>query len=204
MPLRLSLPRIPRKLGSRGFVFLAGFSMMAIELLAGRVTAPYLGASLYTWTGIIASVLVGISLGAWLGGIASDRFGGRRVRRFVLLASGIAVMLSLVIAAMAGPWLGLRLSVPYAMPIFAMLVFFPPSFFLASIQPASIRADLSEVEATGHVVGSLGAWNAAGSLLGTYLTGFLFIGHLPTHTVWLAIAITLFGLGVFRFGARLT
>jgi MFS family permease len=202
MPLRLSLPRIPRKLGSRGFVFLAGFSMMAIELLAGRVTAPYLGASLYTWTGIIAGVLAGIALGAWLGGVLADRFGGARVRRFSLLASGITVMLALVIAAMIGPWLGLHLSVPIAMLIFALLVFVPPALCLAAIQPASIRTDLSDVEATGHIVGTLGAWNAAGSLLGTYLTGFLFIGHLPTHSVWLAIAIVLFGLGIFRFGKR--
>jgi len=202
MPLRLSLPRFPRKLGSRGFVFLAGFSMMAIELLAGRVTAPYLGASLYTWTGIIASVLAGIAIGSALGGILADRFGGARVRRFALLTSGISVMLSLVMAAMVGPWLGMQLPVPVAMPLFALFVFFPPSLLLASIQPASIRADLSDVDSTGQIVGTLGAWNAAGSLLGTYLTGFLFIGHLPTHTVWLAIAIVLFGLGIFRFGKR--
>jgi MFS family permease len=180
-------------------VFLAGFSMMAIELLAGRVTAPYLGASLYTWTGIIASILVGIALGASLGGMLADRFGGARVRRFALFASGLSVLLALMIAALVGPWLGLHFSVPVAMPIFAFLVFVPPAMCLAAIQPASIRADLSDVDSAGQVVGTLGAWNAAGSLLGTYLTGFLFIGHLPTHTVWLAISIVLFGLGIFRF-----
>lgn len=199
MPLRLTLPRIPRKLGSRGFVFLAGFSMMAIELLAGRVTSPYLGSSLYTWTGIIASVLIGVACGAYVGGRLADRFGGANIRRYALLASGVSSALALVIAAFIGPWLGLHLSVPVAMPIFALLVFFPPAACLAAVQPASIRADLSDVDVTGHVVGSLGAWNAAGSLLGTYLTGFLFIGHLPTHSVWMAIAIVLFGSGIFRF-----
>jgi len=203
MPLRLPLPRFPRKLGSRGFVFLAGFSMMAIELLAGRVTAPYLGASLYTWTGIIAGVLAGIALGAALGGWLADRYGGARVRRFALLASGITTALALVFAALVGPWLELRLPVPLAMPFFALLVFVPPSTCLAAIQPASIRTDITDIDATGQVVGTLGAWNAAGSLLGTYLTGFLFIGHMPTHTVWMAIAILLFGCGVFRFGHRL-
>lgn len=203
MPLRLPLPRIPRKLGSRGFVFIAGFSMMAIELLAGRVTAPYLGASLYTWTGIIAGVLAGIALGAAGGGWLADRYGGSLVRRFALLGAGAAVGLALPVAGLLGPWLEARFSVPFAMPLFALCVFVPPSLFLAAIQPASVRADLSDIDSTGHVVGTLGAWNAAGSLIGTYLTGFLFIGHLPTHTVWLAIAIVLFGLGVFRFGKRL-
>ncbi|HVM90724.1 MAG TPA: fused MFS/spermidine synthase [Verrucomicrobiae bacterium] len=199
MPLRLSLPRIPRKLGSRGFVFLSGFSMMAVELLAGRVTAPFLGSSLYTWTGIIAAMLAGISLGAFVGGRLADRFGGARVRRICFILSGVGVMLAYFIAALIGPWLGLHLSVPVAMPMFALAVFFPPALFLAAIQPASIRADLVEADAAGHAVGSLNAWNAAGSLLGTYLTGFFFIGHVPTHTVWLAIAILLFGAGVFRF-----
>jgi hypothetical protein len=180
-------------------VFLTGFSMMAIELLAGRVTAPYLGASLYTWTGIIISILAGVALGAALGGYLADKYGGALIRRIALLASGISVIGAWFVAGMIGPALGLDLSVPLAMPLFAAAVFFPPALCLAMIQPASIRADLSDVDSTGHIVGSLNAWNAAGSLLGTYLTGFFFIGHVPTHTVWLALAILLFGMGAFRF-----
>jgi len=46
---------------------------MALEIVAGRLLAPYVGMSLYTWTAIIAVVLGGLSLGHWLGGALVDR-----------------------------------------------------------------------------------------------------------------------------------
>ena len=87
MPHPLRFSAIPRSLGSRGIVFFAGFSMMTIELLAARVTAPYLGSSLYTWTGIIAFVLLGIAVGAYAGGKFADRLPPRRVLATSLLVA---------------------------------------------------------------------------------------------------------------------
>ncbi len=37
--------------------------------MAGRLIAPYVGMSLYTWTAIIAVVLAGLSAGHWIGGL---------------------------------------------------------------------------------------------------------------------------------------
>jgi len=45
-------------------VFIASFCTLVIELIAGRIMAPYIGVSLYTWTSIIGVVLAGISVGA--------------------------------------------------------------------------------------------------------------------------------------------
>ncbi len=39
------------------FVFITSFCTLAIEIVAGRVMAPYIGVSLYTWTGISGVVL---------------------------------------------------------------------------------------------------------------------------------------------------
>ena len=55
-------------------VFIASFCTMVIELVAGRIMAPYVGVSLYTWTSIIGVVLAGISIGAYVGGMLADRF----------------------------------------------------------------------------------------------------------------------------------
>ncbi len=41
---------------------------LVVEIVAGRMLAPYLGMSLYTWTAIIAVVLAGFSGGHWVGG----------------------------------------------------------------------------------------------------------------------------------------
>src|SRR3546814_5131158 len=46
---------------------------LVVEIVAGRMLAPYLGMSLYTWTAVIAVVLAGFSLGHWAGGRLAER-----------------------------------------------------------------------------------------------------------------------------------
>lgn len=193
----LSLPPIPRNLGSRGIVFFAGFSMMTIELLAARVTAPYLGSSLYTWTGIIASVLLGIAVGAYVGGKLADKQPPRLILTAALAGGGLTAAAGYGLAALVGPALGTSLPITIAMPLFALVVFFPPSLFLAAVQPAAIKRDLAEMGETGRVVGLLGSWNAAGSILGTYLAGFVFNYFLSTRLVWFAISLLLIGAAAY-------
>ena len=55
-------------------VFFASGSVLVLEILAGRLLAPYVGVSIETFTGIIGVVLAGIAIGAWLGGGLADRF----------------------------------------------------------------------------------------------------------------------------------
>src|SRR5512136_935561 len=73
-------------------VFLASFSMLVIEIVAGRIMAPYVGVSLYTWTSIIGVVLAGISIGAYLGGILADRYPTPKTLGWLLFASGLAAL----------------------------------------------------------------------------------------------------------------
>jgi MFS family permease len=169
-------------------VFFAGFAMMTVELLAARVTAPYLGSSLYTWTGIIAAVLLGIAIGAYAGGKLADKKSPRLILATALALAGLTTALGYVVAAVIGPWLGTRLSVPVAMPLFALAVFFPPSLFLAAVQPPAIQKDLIEMGEAGRVVGMLGSWNAAGSILGTYVAGFVLNYFVSTRIAWFATA----------------
>ena len=75
--------------------FIASFCILVIEIVAGRILAPFVGVSLYTWTSIIGVVLAGISIGAYLGGKLADRFPGRKTLGWLLLVSGIATLLIL-------------------------------------------------------------------------------------------------------------
>ena len=54
-------------------VFTSSACTLVIELIAGRIMAPYIGVSLYTWTSIIGIVLAGMSVGNYLGGLVADR-----------------------------------------------------------------------------------------------------------------------------------
>ena len=55
-------------------VFLASACTLVLEIVAGRLLAPQLGVSIYTWTSIIGIVLAGISVGNYIGGRLADRF----------------------------------------------------------------------------------------------------------------------------------
>src|SRR4030043_2094149 len=70
-------------------VFIASFCTLVIELVAGKIMAPYVGGSLYTWTSIIGVVLAGISIGAYLGGRIADRYPHSSTLGWLLFLSGL-------------------------------------------------------------------------------------------------------------------
>ena len=72
--------------------FTASFCSLVIEMVAGRILAPFVGVSIYTWTSIIGVILAGISIGAFIGGKLIDRFPTRKTLGWLLLISGIAAL----------------------------------------------------------------------------------------------------------------
>ena len=72
------------------YAFTAGGSLLVLELVAGRMLAPTLGVSLYTWTSVIGVVLVGIAFGNYAGGRIADRYPGRTTLSILFLLSAIA------------------------------------------------------------------------------------------------------------------
>src|SRR5205823_11015744 len=81
-------------------VFVSSCCTLILELVAGRILAPFIGVSLYTWTSIIGVCLAGISAGNFLGGMLADKFGSRRTLGIILLAGGLFSLVILPLAAM--------------------------------------------------------------------------------------------------------
>ena len=48
--------------------FCSGFCIMGIELLGGRILAPYFGSSIHIWGSIITVFMLSLSLGYLFGG----------------------------------------------------------------------------------------------------------------------------------------
>ena len=69
----------------------SGFYVMAIELLGGRLLAPYFGSSVYVWGAIITVFMLALSLGYLAGGAWSVRSPSlRRLGALLLLAASWA------------------------------------------------------------------------------------------------------------------
>src|SRR5688572_30587109 len=106
-------------------VFSTSAAVLVLEILAGRLLAPFVGVTLETYTGIIGTVLAGISLGTWWGGKLADRSDPRGTLGPMLVLGGALSICSVpVVRAIGGLGLG---SGPFAIVVLALLGFFAPS-----------------------------------------------------------------------------
>jgi predicted membrane-bound spermidine synthase len=166
-----------------------------IELVAGRVLAPYVGVSLYTWTSIIGVVLAGISAGAYAGGWLADRRPSPSTLGWLLLAAGITAMAIAPATAFLADEDGVLTQHGIAMTLLSRVVllsfvlFFLPSFFLGMISPVAVKIAVRDLDTTGRVVGRIYAFSTLGSIAGTFVTGFYLIARFGTRA-------TLVGTGV--------
>ena len=122
-------------------VFIASFCTMVIELVAGRIMAPYVGVSLYTWTSIIGVVLAGISIGAYVGGMLADRFPTPKTLGWLLFVSGLAA-LSIAPLTEAVARFPLQTSLMMRILFVTTVIFFLPACLLGMISPVVVRLSL--------------------------------------------------------------
>ena len=176
-------------------VFTASACGLIIEIVAGRILAPTIGVSLYTWTSIIGVVLAGISLGNYTGGLIADRFPHPTTLGIILLASGIASIAILpLIELTADPFL--TLPILPRIVLLTVVLFLMPSILLGMVTPVVIKLNLRDLTQAGNVVGKIYAVSTAGSILGTFLTGFVLIQTLGTRTVILAVSLVLVAMAI--------
>ncbi len=176
-------------------VFTASACTLIIEIVAGRILAPTIGVSLYTWTSIIGIVLAGISVGNYVGGRIADRYPYPTTLGVILLASGVASVAILPIDQFASDaFLGLPIIPRIVMLTVAL--FLIPSVILGMVTPVVIKLRLSDLSQTGNVVGKIYAVSTAGSILGTFLTGFVLVQFLGTRLVILIVSLILVAMAV--------
>lgn len=176
-------------------VFVASACSLIIELVAGRIMAPYVGVSLYTWTSIIGVVLAGISLGNYLGGKIADRWGSRKTLGIILLLSGL-LSLSILVTINYLNGLPFTVGLVERILILAFIIFFPPSCILGTISPIVVKLTLENLSEAGNVVGKIYACGALGSIFGTFLTGFVLIALMGTRAIVFTVAIVLLVMAI--------
>ena len=171
-------------------VFIASFCTLVIELVAGRIMAPYVGVSLYTWTSIIGVVLAGISIGAYLGGWIADRYPRSSTLGWLLFLSGIGAFSISPLTNLVGgaEW---QANLMTRILLITTLVFFVPSCLLGMISPVVVKLTLNNLEKTGNVVGKIYAFSTLGSILVTFATGFYLISWMGTRQILFTMGIIL-------------
>ena len=169
--------------------FTSGFIIMSIELLGGRILAPYFGNSIYVWGSIITVFMVSLSIGYLSGGQLSlisprlNRYG------FFFLAAAIATIPTILFGDSMMDWVFLRFEDPrYGSLIAAALLFFIPTAILGMIAPYSVRLLVMETHLSGKVAGGLYFISTLGSALGTLLTSFYFVLWFEINQILITMA----------------
>ena len=186
--------------------FFAGMSVMAVELGASRLLAPYFSSSQIVWTIIIGTIMIAMALGNIYGGRSADKNPdpGRLYRRILVAAVWIAAI------PVAGKYIIIGISgllvvtVSHNFLIVAaflacMVIFVYPLFLLGTVTPSLARYTVDSVDDSGKTVGTLGAFNTIGSIIGTFLPTFVTIPAVGTAITFLIFSGILLVLGILYF-----
>src|SRR5690606_9663435 len=179
-------------------------AVLVLEILAGRLLAPYVGVSLETYTAIIGTVLAGIALGAAAGGWAADRVDPRRLVPALLAVGGALSMASIPIVRLLGGDAGPGADVGMPSVILAGAGFVPATGVLSAVPPAVVKLQLRDLGATGVTVGRLSAFGTAGAIAGTFLAGFVLVAYVAVTTLIVTVGAVLVaaGLAMWLAGQR--
>lgn len=184
-------------------IFCSSACIMVVELVAGRLTARHLGSSLYTWTSIIGVVLAGMSLGNYIGGRAADRWRPQALLGWLFLASSAACLSILVLNnVIADSPLGRQTAVewhwnyPTTVVVWTLILFLLPALLLGTVSPVTAKMALLRGRAMGSTIGSVYAWGAIGSIVGTFAAGFWLIAMTGSRGVVISAALAMAILGV--------
>jgi spermidine synthase len=183
-------------------VFISSGCIMILELVAGRIVAPYVGVSLYTWTSVIGVVLAGITLGNYLGGWLADRYASLRLLGGLLLLAGLTSFGILAVDGLGG---GLPGTWPVVVEILVLTaaLFLLPCLILGTLSPIVAKLAVRDLRRTGRTVGRIYAAGSVGSIVGTFATGFVLISWFGTYTIVWGVAVVLMAMGfLFLFSRR--
>ena len=186
--------------------FFAGMSVMAVELGASRLLAPYFSSSQIVWTIIIGTIMIAMALGNIYGGRSADKnpdpdkLYGRILIAAVWIAA-VPFIGKLAIAAIAG-LLVVTVNTNFliwAAFITCMVVFVYPLFLLGTVTPSLVKYTVDSLDDSGRTVGTLGAANTIGSIIGTFVPTFISIPAVGTAVTFLIFAGIMLIIGLVYF-----
>ena len=182
--------------------FTSGFIIMSVELLGGRILAPYFGSSIYVWGSIITIFMMALSIGYLIGGRLS-------LHQPSLFKYGLFFIIAAIaltpIIVFANAWMDavfIRVEDPrYGSLVASTVLFFIPTAILGMIAPYSVRLVVETTTTSGQVAGALYFVSTLGSALGTLMTSFYLVLLFDMNTIISVMIVALLIAGVAAMAA---
>ena len=185
-----------------GLAFSGGFIIMSLELLGGRILAPYFGSSIYVWGSIITIFMLSLSGGYLIGGKLSTR--NPTMTKFGIIFFFAALLLAplIYLSESAMELIFLYITDPrYGSLLASTALFMVPTVFLGMISPYSVRLLIESVAKSGEVAGRLYFVSTLGSSLGTLATSFYLVLWFEINTILIFMTGSLTLLSAIAIGS---
>lgn len=186
--------------------FFSGMAVMAVEIGAQRLISPYFSSSQIVWTIIIGMIMIAMAGGNVYGGRAADRDPNpdKLYGRILLAAVWLALIPFLGKYVIVGISAAVIFSVNANYLILAafatcLLLFVFPLFLLGTVTPSLAKYTMDSLSDNGKIVGTLGAMNTIGSIIGTFLPTFVTIPAVGTNITFLLFSGILLLLAAVYF-----
>ena len=186
--------------------FFSGMSVMAVELGASRLMAPYFSSSQIVWTVIIGVIMIAMAIGNVWGGRSADkhRNPGKLYGRILVAAIWIALIPFVGRYLIAGISLLLATFVNHNFLVWAafvtcLVIFAFPCVLLGTVTPSLVKYTMHNLDSNGKTMGELGALNTIGSIIGTFLPTFVTIPAVGTAATFLIFSGVLGVIAILYF-----
>lgn len=183
------------------FAFCSGFCIMGIELLGGRILAPYFGSSIHIWGSIITVFMLSLAAGYLLGGRLSLNRPSLTRYGLLFVTSGLAL---LPIAFGADPLMAWVfdhiIDARYGSLVASVALFVLPTLIMGMISPYSVQLLARNSSQSGHVAGRLYFISTLGSALGTIATSFYLVLLFEVNTIIFSFCLGMMLLGAVAIG----
>jgi predicted membrane-bound spermidine synthase len=156
------------------FAALEGATVMAVELMAARMLAPYFGSSLFVWVAVIGSTLLSLALGYYIGGRLADKYTRIATIHWVLLVASVFLMF-MHFSSQRLTLAFLEMDMRIAIVLVSVLFILPPLLFLGMVSTLLIRYLTAKVDNAGATTGKVFTLSSASGIIALPIMGFIII-----------------------------
>ena len=183
--------------------FTSGFVIMTIELLGGRILAPWFGSGIYIWGSIITIFMLSLSVGYLLGGRWSlNNPSLFRYGLFFIFAS-ITLIPVILFGDQVMENLFIKVTDPrYGSLLVSAILVSVPTAILGMIAPYSVRLLVENEAQSGKIAGLLYFVSTLGSALGTLATSFYLVLIFEINEILIAVSAILIISGIVAMASH--
>jgi predicted membrane-bound spermidine synthase len=176
---------------------IAGFCMMALEIMGGRVLQPVFGSSIDVWAAIISVFILSLSIGYVVGGRIADHAKTNAPLGWMIIAAGGFYCLIGAIALRFMEALGERIhTARWGVLLAALVLFLVPSLLLGAVSPTLVRLVFVSADRVGRTTGTLYAIGSIGNVLGVLVSDYVLLARVDLNTNLYAMGVVLGALGL--------